>query len=570
MLAPPAWRRLRLGRGYGGLPHRDELAGRRARYRQSVAQLAATQVVHVLQVESVQHICSQTAALVPPSVQLWKQEMLMPQVESARQLCVSSQQPLTMHWVQGVPPGSSMQAPASIGVPQWLLWQARPTQHCPVLWQLEPGGRQLSAPQMPLWHTSLQHSAAVVQGKPSRRHWLAPQVPPSQMVLQQSVGWLQPKPSGVHIPKPQVKPWGLQKSVQQSVLAAHESPSGRHMPVPQVPVSLSQALLQHCAPTMQPAPWGKHMLAPQVPSALQTEVQHWASSLQSSPSERQVTQTSWKGSHAPVQHWVLSLHEEPSCSQLELHTAALHTPSQQSLSAVHELPSGKHMLAPQVPAEHCSVQHWLAAEQDEPSDRHCWKAHSPFSGLQMPLQHPPGPPHGAPLGWQVVCPHTPAVQAPVQHCVAESQRKPSGWQVLPQKPPVQGRLQQSLSMTHAAPCGLHMPLPQKPSVAHESSQQSSLLVQAAPSGAHCSPPQKPAIQMTPLQHALTAVQASPLGVHWTPPQKPWLQSSAQQSVVRRQASPSASHRWSFAHAPLASQVRPEQQSAPVEQAWPDA
>jgi hypothetical protein len=121
----------------------------------------------VLQVASVQHICSQAVALVPPSVQLWKQERLIAHCESLRQLVVSWQQPSTMHWLHGVPPGSSEQVPASTGVPQWLFSQVRPTQHCPALSQLEPGGRQLSVPQVPAGHTPLQQSAATVQEKPS-------------------------------------------------------------------------------------------------------------------------------------------------------------------------------------------------------------------------------------------------------------------------------------------------------------------------------------------------------------------------------------------------------------------
>jgi hypothetical protein len=170
----------------------------------------------------------------------------------------------------------------------------------------------------------------------------------------------------------------------------------------------------------------------------------------------------------------------------------------------------------------------------------------------------------------VFCPHTPAVHAPVQHCVGESQRNPSGWQELPQNPPVQGRLQQSPVVTQAAPCGLHVLPPQKPSGAHCLSQQSPALWQAAPSGAHCWPPQKPPLQAAPPQHPTAPVQARPMGVHWTPPQKPWLQSSAQQSVVRVHASPSASQRWSIWHAPLTSQVKPEQQSALTTHAWPEA
>jgi hypothetical protein len=75
-----------------------------------------------------------------------------------RQLMVCWQQAFTMHWLQGVPPGSRGQLPLSIGTPQWPPLQVRPVQHWGELVQLEPCGRQLPSPQMLAVHRSLQHS----------------------------------------------------------------------------------------------------------------------------------------------------------------------------------------------------------------------------------------------------------------------------------------------------------------------------------------------------------------------------------------------------------------------------
>lgn len=63
-----------------------------------------------------------------------------------------------MHWLHGVPPGSSEQGPASIGgIPQVLPLHTRPTQHWAESVQLEPGGKHAPDPQTLLVQTMLQH-----------------------------------------------------------------------------------------------------------------------------------------------------------------------------------------------------------------------------------------------------------------------------------------------------------------------------------------------------------------------------------------------------------------------------
>lgn len=172
-----------------------------------------------------QHIDWHCAAGVPPRVQLWKHDMLLAHWASFRQLVVSSQQLPTMHWLHGVPPGSSEQVPASTPMPQWPLSQARPTQHSWLFWQLDPGGRQVPAPQAPFWQTMLQHSDGLAQEKPSSLQVLTPQRPLSQAPLQHWLGWLHPNPSGVHMVKPQVPVCGLHVPLQQSRELAQGRPS---------------------------------------------------------------------------------------------------------------------------------------------------------------------------------------------------------------------------------------------------------------------------------------------------------------------------------------------------------
>jgi hypothetical protein len=66
----------------------------------------------------VQHICWQAAGCAPLTTQRWKQDMLVAHWKSLRQAAVSSQQAPMTHWLQGVPPGSSGQVPASTGSAQ--------------------------------------------------------------------------------------------------------------------------------------------------------------------------------------------------------------------------------------------------------------------------------------------------------------------------------------------------------------------------------------------------------------------------------------------------------------------
>lgn len=76
--------------------------------------------------------------------------MASTQSVSSRQVSVASQQFPTMHWLHGVPPGSSVQVPASTGgLPHVVPLHMRPTQHSLGPVQLDPGGKQLPDPQMP-------------------------------------------------------------------------------------------------------------------------------------------------------------------------------------------------------------------------------------------------------------------------------------------------------------------------------------------------------------------------------------------------------------------------------------
>lgn len=137
------------------------------------------------------------AAGVLLSTQAWKHPMAVAQVLSLRHISVSVQQLLTMHWLQGVPPGSSEQLPASMGLPQWPPVHTSGLQHWLLLRQEEPWLRQLPSPHSLLVHCRLQHSLAMVQLKPSNVH-----CPPgaqlllSQLPLQHSLLPMQNAPLG--------------------------------------------------------------------------------------------------------------------------------------------------------------------------------------------------------------------------------------------------------------------------------------------------------------------------------------------------------------------------------------
>jgi hypothetical protein len=124
----------------------------------------------------------------PCNVQLWKHMRPLVHGMSERQFSVCWQQLPTMHWLHGVPPGSSVQLPASTAMPQCPLAHTRPTQHCGDAVQFDPVGRHTPVPHTPLSHALLQHSVACMHGKPSSLHMFMPQTPPLQAALQQSLG----------------------------------------------------------------------------------------------------------------------------------------------------------------------------------------------------------------------------------------------------------------------------------------------------------------------------------------------------------------------------------------------
>lgn len=88
------------------------------------------QSVQIWQSELVQHMSWQVPGSWWVTVQFWKHAMLDAHSLLLRQFSVSLQQLPTMHWLHGVPPGSSVQVPASMmGFPQFEPLHARPTQH---------------------------------------------------------------------------------------------------------------------------------------------------------------------------------------------------------------------------------------------------------------------------------------------------------------------------------------------------------------------------------------------------------------------------------------------------------
>ena len=79
-------------------------------------QLLITQVVHCVQLELPTHaVWAQVVGSPPSAVQRWKVAMSAVQVESKRHVSVRLQQLAMMHWLHGVPPGSSEQSPESMG-----------------------------------------------------------------------------------------------------------------------------------------------------------------------------------------------------------------------------------------------------------------------------------------------------------------------------------------------------------------------------------------------------------------------------------------------------------------------
>lgn len=290
-----------------------------------------------------QHCCAHVVGLPPLIAQRWKQPMLLAQVKSFRQFSVRLQQLATMHWLHGVPPGSSEQPPSpGKGRPQSPPSQTRPTQHCGVVWQLDPVGRQDPTPQRPFWHWPLQQSPGEPQGNPSSVHWPAqtpllhwplqhwsglmqaapsgmqfekPQAPVFglQKPAQHSKSLTQPKPSGRQFEKPQVNVFGSQKPLQHSKLSKQPKPSGRHWPKPQLKKFGSQKPAQHSKSLKQPKPSGRHSLKPQVPVlGLQAPLQHWPSNGQGRPSGVQVVPPQTPKLQRPEQHCSGPWQPEPS------------------------------------------------------------------------------------------------------------------------------------------------------------------------------------------------------------------------------------------------------------------
>lgn len=186
-----------------------------------------TQLVQLLHDEPLQHIAAQTVGSVIPMTQPWKQAMSALQLKSPRQVIVSMQQSLTMHWLQGVPPGSSGQLPASTGRPQWPPEQTSPMQHCAVSRQLEPVGKQLPSPHWPLVHAWLQHCPGEEQGMPSSLHTIGSvQTLAWHRPLQHSKLSKQNWPLGTQPWKVQIPFTGSQTLLQQSLLSKHGKPLG--------------------------------------------------------------------------------------------------------------------------------------------------------------------------------------------------------------------------------------------------------------------------------------------------------------------------------------------------------
>lgn len=131
-----------LGRGAsveGGLQAGAPLRwARLAHGKHRFEQLFVTQLDQAPQLAPEQHMVWHWAGGVLESTHCWKQPISEAQVKSLRQLTVSLQQALTMHWLHGVPPGSRGHIGVSMGMPQWPPLHTLGEQHCVELLQLEP------------------------------------------------------------------------------------------------------------------------------------------------------------------------------------------------------------------------------------------------------------------------------------------------------------------------------------------------------------------------------------------------------------------------------------------------
>jgi len=220
----------------------------------------------------------------------------------ARHVSVSAQQLPTTHWLQGVPPGSSEQVPASSGgSPQCPPLQTSPTQHWAVVWQFDPGGRHAPDPQTPFSQAMLQHSSAVPQAKPSSLHGFDPQTLLVQTPEQHSKPLKHPKPSGVHEePHPEV--FGSQKPLQHSMSDMQGRPSGEQPLKLHVAVVGLQKPAQQSKSESQRKPSGRQPEVQVRVFWLQRPLQHWKSMLQKAPSGSQLMKPHWPFWQEPTQH----------------------------------------------------------------------------------------------------------------------------------------------------------------------------------------------------------------------------------------------------------------------------
>lgn len=109
--------------------------------------------------------------------------------------------------------------------------------------------------------------------------------------------------------------------------------------------------------------------------------------------------------HLPVQHWAGSLQVSPSVLHTNgPQTLKLHSAVQHSAALMQLAPSGWQTGFPQVPLVHSAVQHSAAPMQLAPSGLQTGGPQTPF--VHCEEQHCAGEAHMAPSGWHMpqVCP----------------------------------------------------------------------------------------------------------------------------------------------------------------------
>ncbi len=403
----------------------------RGRHRQErTAQSAATQAVHWVQVWSpraahlLRHLAARRAT--PERAAFWKQDRLhAAHCASPRQFSASwQQQSPTMHWLhrRARRRDRARRRPRRPPVPQWLLSQMIEADAALARAGLAVGARRQAALRRRRCRSLADAGAALGGGAragrsrrggtgSSRRRLAVADRAPAAVAGLGATG----SRSGVHMPEPAGAVLSCRRSPSSSrcwSLHGLSLPSGEQHGRGRCRCPSAwcrRASLQHCASRCkQGSPCSKHMLAPQVPSALQTEVQHCEpSALQSSPSGRQVAHVSVIGSHAFGA--ALACRRRRGCrSTCVAGGGCRPRPCTGRCGAAggggryaHAPPSGRQLVGAYAPSVQAPEQHWLAAGAElVPSGEHCWNVQRSVRSLQMPLQHPPGPPHAAPVGWQ--------------------------------------------------------------------------------------------------------------------------------------------------------------------------